>query len=94
MSISKFIFDLKPFGKLYENALVRRGAHDKFVDRGDPVAFFALDNIIKAAYALFYAGDRADALALTFAEPVVSANDPMYRGGGYACRYARDELTF
>ena len=42
-----------------------------------------------------FSPDRADALALTFAEPVVSANDPMYRGGGYAAHmYARDELTF
>jgi len=41
-----------------------------------------------------FSPDRADALALTFAEPVVSANDPMYRSGGYASMYARDELTF
>lgn len=42
-----------------------------------------------------FSPDRADALALTFAEPVIAANDPMYRGGGYAAHmYARDELTF
>jgi len=41
-----------------------------------------------------FSPDRADALALTFAEPVIAANDPMFRGGGYATRYARDELTF
>jgi len=41
-----------------------------------------------------FSPDRADALALTFAEPVIAANDPAFLGGGFASRYARDELIF